>query len=167
VDTLFVTEASMNISSPAQFKAMGHPLRQRLLFLLGEPATISQLASRLGIAKGSISHHLKVLRDAGMVEVSETRQVRGGTEQYYRRAAARLDIATKAPAPTAAMLEGFGQELIAAQGEPLLVLRHVRLTPATAEKLRDALYELATDIDTADEPAARYGLLIGMYEERA
>ncbi|MGH3487123.1 MAG: hypothetical protein ACRDP8_04270 [Actinopolymorphaceae bacterium] len=40
-------------------------------------------------------------------------------------------------------------------------------TPATAEKLRDALYELATDIDTADEPAARYGLLIGMYEERA
>src|SRR5918999_3158166 len=101
----------MSISSPAQFKAMGHPLRQRLLFLLGEPATISQLASRLGIAKGSIAHHLKVLRDAGMVEVSETRQVRGGTEQYYRRSAARMDIATKAPAPTAAMLDGFGQEL--------------------------------------------------------
>lgn len=161
-----MTEASMNISSPAQFKAMGHPLRQRLLFLLGEPATISQLASRLDIAKGSIAHHLKVLRDAGMVEVSETRRVRGGTEQYYRRAAARLDIATKAPEPTAAMLEGFGQELIAAQDEPLLVLRHVRLTPAQAEELRDALSKLATDIDTADEPAARYGLLIGMYEER-
>jgi DNA-binding transcriptional ArsR family regulator len=161
-----VTEASMNISSPAQFKAMGHPLRQRLLFLLGEPATISQLAARLDVAKGSISHHLGVLRDAGMVEVSETRQVRGGTERYYRRTADRMDIAAKAPAPTAAILEGFGQELVAARGNPLLVLRHVRLTPAQAVKLRDALYELATDVETADEPAARYGLLVGMYEER-
>jgi DNA-binding transcriptional ArsR family regulator len=162
-----VTEASMNISSPAQFKAMGHPLRQRLLFLLGEPATISQLASRLDLAKGSIAHHLKVLRDAGMVEVAETRQVRGGTEQYYRRAAGQLNIATKAPAPTTALLEGFGQELLAAEGEPLLVLRHVRLTAAQAVKLRDALYELATDLTTADEPAPRYGVLVGMYEERA
>jgi DNA-binding transcriptional ArsR family regulator len=162
-----VTEPSVSISSPAQFKAMGHPLRQRLLFVLGEPATISQLASRMGIAKGSVSHHLKVLRDAGLVEAAETRQVRGGTEQYYRRAAARMDIATKASAPTAAMLEGFGQELLAADGDPLLVLRHVRLTPAQAVKVRDALYELATDIEPADRPATRYGLLVGMYEERA
>lgn len=156
----------MEISSPAQFKAMGHPLRQRLLFLLGEPATISQLASRLGIAKGSIGYHLKVLRDADMVEISQSRQVRGGTELYYRRSAARLDIASKAAAPTAALLEGFGQELVAAQGEPLLVLRHVRLTSEQAVKLRDTLYELAMNIDTAGEPAARHGLLVGMYEER-
>ena len=37
---------SMPISSPAQFKALGHPMRHRLLFALGqEPATISQLAA--------------------------------------------------------------------------------------------------------------------------
>ncbi len=58
---------------------MGHPLRQRLLFLLGEPATISQLASRLDLAKGSIAHHLKVLRDAGAV-TSERR----GNWVFYR-----------------------------------------------------------------------------------
>ncbi len=78
----------LEVSTAAQFKALGHPLRHRLLFALGkEAATISQLAVALGTAKGNVAHHLGVLRDAGMVHVAETRQVRGGTEQYYRRSA--------------------------------------------------------------------------------
>src|SRR5262249_45579772 len=75
------------ISSPAQFKALGHPMRHRLLFALGrEDATISQLATMLGSNKGNIAHHLKVLVDAGLVQPTGTRKVRGGTEQYYSRA---------------------------------------------------------------------------------
>src|SRR5262249_18991444 len=35
------------IAAPEQFKALAHPLRQRMLFALGERATISQLASAL------------------------------------------------------------------------------------------------------------------------
>jgi DNA-binding transcriptional ArsR family regulator len=157
----------MDISAPAQFKAMGHPVRQRLLFVLGEPATISQLAARLDLAKGTVSHHLKVLRDAGMVAVIETRKVRGGTEQYYRRSAARLDIAPKAPEPLAAMLQGFAHEVMASDADPLLLLRHVRLTPAQARRLRDALTELSGDLVNADPSDQRYGLLIGMYQERS
>ena len=42
--------------------------------------------------KGNIAHHLKVLREAGLVAVTETRQVRGGTEQYYQRTARRFDF---------------------------------------------------------------------------
>ncbi|MDX6283729.1 MAG: hypothetical protein QOH03_4800, partial [Kribbellaceae bacterium] len=60
----------LEISTAEQFKALGHPLRHRLLFALGqEAATISQLATSLGTAKGNVAHHLGVLRDAGMVRV--------------------------------------------------------------------------------------------------
>src|SRR5215470_16930925 len=79
------------VSSPAQFKALGHPMRHRLLFALGrDEATISQLATMLGSNKGNIAHHLKVLVDAGLVQPAGTRKVRGGTEQYYRNAFRRL-----------------------------------------------------------------------------
>ena len=47
------------------------------------PATITQIAERLGIAKGSSNHHVKILAKAGLVAVVETRKVGGVTEQYY------------------------------------------------------------------------------------
>ena len=51
----------LEVSTAAQFKALGHPLRHRLLFALGqEAATISQLAVALGTAKGNVAHHLGV-----------------------------------------------------------------------------------------------------------
>jgi DNA-binding transcriptional ArsR family regulator len=65
----------LTVISAAQYRALGHPLRHRLLFALGQhPATISQLAAALGSHKGNIAHHLKVLREAGLVAVTETRQ---------------------------------------------------------------------------------------------
>ena len=40
-----VPDITLDASSPEQLKALAHPLRQRLLYALGErPATISQLA---------------------------------------------------------------------------------------------------------------------------
>ena len=79
------------VTTPEQFKALGHPMRHRLLFALGQgEATISQLAAALGSNKGNIAHHLKVLADAGLVRPAGTRQVRGGTEQYYQRASRGL-----------------------------------------------------------------------------
>lgn len=159
---------SLRIETAAQHRALGHPIRQRLLFSLGQqPATTSQLAAALGVAKGSVGHHLKTLREAGLVRVVETRQVRGGTEQYYQRTARRMDLDDPSHAATSAMLAGLADELSAAEDDPLLVLRHVRLTDAQAERLRAALEQIAesaTD-DGADQP--RHGLLVTMYRQRA
>ncbi|MFD0330844.1 ArsR/SmtB family transcription factor [Streptacidiphilus monticola] len=100
------------LTSPEQFAALAHPLRQRLLFALSAgAATISRLAARLEVAKGSVAHHLKVLRDAGLVAVVETRTVRGGTEQYYGRTAKRLLIDAPAPEGTAALFTAVAQEV--------------------------------------------------------
>jgi DNA-binding transcriptional ArsR family regulator len=152
-------------TTPVQLKALAHPLRQRLLFSLGErPATISQLAAALGAHKGNIAHHLKVLRNAGMVEVTETRQVRGGTEQYYQRTAQRIFVGGPPGASTTAMIQAMADEIAAASEEPLLVLRHLRLTAAHAERLTAALSDLVhnADDDGLDQP--RYGLLVGLYQ---
>jgi DNA-binding transcriptional ArsR family regulator len=50
--------------------SMAHPLRRRLLTLLDVegPAMASTLAERTGQAVGNVSHHLKVLGAAGLIE---------------------------------------------------------------------------------------------------
>lgn len=50
--------------------AMANPVRRRILDQLGVggPATVGRLAERLGERVGSVSHHLKVLGAAGLVE---------------------------------------------------------------------------------------------------
>jgi DNA-binding transcriptional ArsR family regulator len=50
--------------------AMSHPLRRRLLDALAVdgPSTVSMLAERTGQASGNVSHHVKVLHEASLVE---------------------------------------------------------------------------------------------------
>jgi DNA-binding transcriptional ArsR family regulator len=158
-------DETLEATSPAQLKALAHPLRQRLLYALGEqPATISQLAVSFGERKGNIAHHLKVLSGAGMVRIVETRQVRGGTEHYYQRTTRRVHVGGPPAASTTAMLQAVADELAATSTEPLLVLRHVRLSSAQAERVAAALTAIVTEVtdDGADERS--YGLLVGLYE---
>jgi len=150
------------VTTPEQFKALGHPMRHRLLFTLGQgQATISQLAAALGSNKGNVAHHLNVLVGAGLVQPAGTRTVRGGTEQYYQRAFRTLkydDTAT-----TAAAFSALAAEVAAAQPEPFLMLRTLRLTPEHAAQLTATLRDLAGQADDgSDQP--RYGLLLGLYQ---
>jgi DNA-binding transcriptional ArsR family regulator len=57
-------------ASIEQVAASGHPVRRRLLEVLGVdgPATASQLALRTDQLVGNVSHHLKMLARAGLVE---------------------------------------------------------------------------------------------------
>ncbi|WP_207892207.1 ArsR/SmtB family transcription factor, partial [Streptacidiphilus pinicola] len=127
------SEDVQQIDSAEQHAALAHPLRQRLLFTLKrEPSTISRLAAQLGVNKGSVSHHLKVLREAGLVQAAGSRQVRGGTEQYYRVSARRLLVQDPQPEGTAALLGAVAQELDRSPVEHTLTLRHLRLGPAKA-----------------------------------
>lgn len=150
------------ITTPQQFKALGHPMRHRLLFALGQgEATISQLAATLGSNKGNIAHHLKVLTDAGLALPAGTRQVRGGTEQYYRRAHRVLEFHDAAT--TQMVFSAIAAEIAAAEPEPFLMLRTLRLNPRHVEQIAAALHDLADEKDDADDDP-RYGLLLGLYQ---
>jgi DNA-binding transcriptional ArsR family regulator len=150
------------VTTPEQFKALGHPMRHRLLFALGQgQATISQLAAALGSNKGNISHHLKVLAAAGLVRAAGTRHVRGGTEQYYQRASRGLSYDDAATTEVA--FRALAAEIAVAEPDPFLVLRTLRLTPEHASQLTATLRDLAHQAeDAGDQP--RYGLLLGLYQ---
>lgn len=154
------------IGSPEQFAALAHPLRQRLLFALGRrPATISGLAVHLGVAKGSVAHHLKVLREAGLVHVAESRQVRGGTEQRYQRTARRMLVADPEAAGTAAMFGAFAQELDRSPEGTAVRLRHLHLGPDKARRLSELLVQLVDEAEEDGEDEPVLGVLVAVYQQ--
>ncbi|MFJ5921592.1 ArsR/SmtB family transcription factor [Kitasatospora sp. NPDC092948] len=154
------------ISTPVQHAALAHPMRQRLLFALSaRPSTISRLAAQLGANKGSVSHHLGVLCQAGLVQSAGTRRVRGGTEKYYRRAAERLLVAEPRPEGTAALFGAVAQELERSPADHLLTLRHIRLTPARAARLAEALAALVDEAEEDTEGEPVHGLLVTLYQQ--
>jgi ArsR family transcriptional regulator len=82
------------------FKALGDPARLRLLSLIGAhqggEVCVCDLTTAFSLAQPTISHHLKVLREAGII-TSERR----GTWVYYRlvpAALARMAALLTAPA---------------------------------------------------------------------
>lgn len=65
------------------FKALGDPVRLRLLSLVashsGGEACVCDISAVFDLSQPTISHHLKVLREAGLVDCE-----RRGTWVYYR-----------------------------------------------------------------------------------
>ncbi|GII80461.1 hypothetical protein Sru01_54430 [Sphaerisporangium rufum] len=63
------------------FAALASPVRREVLRLLREdgPQPVRRLAGRFDMARPSLSEHLKVLRDAGLVS-----ERRAGRERLYR-----------------------------------------------------------------------------------
>ncbi|MCP5029873.1 MAG: winged helix-turn-helix transcriptional regulator [Actinomycetia bacterium] len=71
-----------------QMKVVFHDTRSRIIDLLTErAASTSQLATALGIPKGTVGHHCKTLEDAGLITVVRTRRVRALEERFYGRTA--------------------------------------------------------------------------------
>src|ERR687885_413293 len=64
------------------FKALADPARVAIVNRLAgsETCCVCQLTEPLGLSQPTVSHHLRVLREAGLVEVAERR----GTWTYYR-----------------------------------------------------------------------------------
>jgi ArsR family transcriptional regulator len=64
------------------FKALGDPVRLRLLSLIaargGEEVCVCELTDAFQVKGPTISHHLKVLREAGLIDCE-----RRGTWVYY------------------------------------------------------------------------------------
>lgn len=77
------------IQLAAIFRVLGEPVRLRLLNLIAAQPTqevcACELVEALGIAQPTVSHHLKVMYEAGLLE-----KERRGTWIYYRIVQERL-----------------------------------------------------------------------------
>ncbi|WP_404438670.1 metalloregulator ArsR/SmtB family transcription factor [Microbacterium aerolatum] len=80
------------------FKALGDPTRIKLLSLIavgaGGEACICDLTEPVGLSQGTVSHHMKLLSDAGLV----TREQRGKWA-YFALNDGALDAAAHALRP--------------------------------------------------------------------
>jgi ArsR family transcriptional regulator len=80
----------------AQFKALADPTRVTILNRLAaaDEVCVCDFVGALDLAQPTISHHLKVLRDAGLVESS-----RRGTWAFYRLVPEAVDALQAAFSP--------------------------------------------------------------------
>ncbi|WP_329493217.1 winged helix-turn-helix domain-containing protein [Kitasatospora herbaricolor] len=155
------------LRSPEQFKALGHPLRHRMVNLLRQrPATLRQLAEALGMSKGTIGHHVRVLREAGLLRLAETRRVRGGTEQYFALVSQGFRLHQDAAVGAEFLVNAaLGEMLPGGPGQAShTVLRHLWLTDAEAHALKARLRAMA-DEPHPSEPGRgeAYGLLVSLF----
>ena len=75
---------TIHVTTDEQLRAVSNLTRHRIMAVLRfEPATITQIAERVGLAKGSSSYHVRLLERAGLVKVVRTRKVRGVTERGH------------------------------------------------------------------------------------
>lgn len=90
-----ITEASLDAGQATDmarmFKALGDPIRLRLLSRItsaadGEICVCDLTGDDFDVTGPTISHHLKVLREAGLIDGE-----RRGTWVYYRPVKANLD----------------------------------------------------------------------------
>jgi DNA-binding transcriptional ArsR family regulator len=64
---------------PDPFEALGDPQRRAILSLLGErPRAVGELADELPVSRPAVSFHLRLLKEAGLVE-----EERLGTRRIY------------------------------------------------------------------------------------
>ncbi len=87
------------VTDLAGLRALGHPLRLRLLGLLraGGPATATVLGDKVGAAPNAVSYHLRQLARAGFIEPAET----GGADRREHAWKASHDVTSWEPS-------GFG-----------------------------------------------------------
>jgi DNA-binding transcriptional ArsR family regulator len=151
----------LTVDKPAQLKALGHPLRLRVLDVLGESKeelTNRELAARLGVDPGHLHFHVRMLLNAGLIELAGSRQRR---EKPYRAVAAHIRVAPEltrtgaANDARAAMLEEVqrGWAAYATEGRFRGAQGTFRISPEQVREVFRTFVEHAEKLeDPANEP---------------
>jgi DNA-binding transcriptional ArsR family regulator len=165
--------------SPAALRALAHPVRLRMLGLLRAegPATATTLATRLGLNTGATSYHLRHLAQHGFIVDDADR---GNARDRWWRAAHQST--TTGPEPpgdheAAEVLDAYLQSVAVVLTEQLQRAMEerallpeawrnasefsdyvLRLTPAKAKRMRDAIHEAirATEEDPETEESEQF-----------
>jgi DNA-binding transcriptional ArsR family regulator len=161
------------LTSPAQVKALSHPLRTTILHLLHErAATVSELAAALERPKSTVAHHVKVLLDAGLVQVVRTRRVRAIEERSYGRTARLFYVSIERAADGDEVPRDFNDFEVAAResvdafhdGKLWGFIRHARISEEQAGEFWERMAELVAEFDRLPRSGrTMYGFAVGVY----
>ena len=155
--------------TPQRMKALSEPVRLLVLDLVLERAmTVTELADRIGKAKGTVAHHVDVLVASGLLKVVRTRQVRAVTERFYGRAAQTI-VFTDVPTDD---LPFFAAARAEADWEAMrddchgggFTMRHARIPHERATEFVARLEALALEFSRLPREGDReYALLVGVF----
>jgi DNA-binding transcriptional ArsR family regulator len=148
-------EDVVRIETDQQLHAIGNLARHRVLRILRDgPATVTQIAARLGIAKGSSNYHVKVLAKAGLIKVVDTRKVRGVTELYYGMAGKAIELPDSgAGRPDILMRHALADVEAAPTGAKKEIrLKHLRLSRENFELAVEKVAALHAELSALHDP---------------
>jgi DNA-binding transcriptional ArsR family regulator len=148
----------LEIERPEQLKALGHPLRLKVLQVLADserPLTNRELAARLSVDPGHLHFHVRMLNRAGLIELVEG----AGREKPYRPVAKHFKVGPEVRAAglatelQAAQLRELqrGFDLFAARGEFRSAQVHAKLAADTVRNLLNELIARLTELEDAGE----------------
>jgi DNA-binding transcriptional ArsR family regulator len=135
-------------------------------------ATVSELAVALERPKSTVAHHVKVLGEAGLVQVVRTRRVRAIDERFYGRTARMFYVSVERGADGDEMPRDFNDFEVAAQesseayhdGKLWGFIRHARISEAQASSFWERMAELVAEFDRLPRSGdTMYGFAVGVY----
>jgi DNA-binding transcriptional ArsR family regulator len=149
----------LTIDRPEQLKALGHPLRLRVLEMLGQSEgqylTNRELAQRLGVDPGHLHFHVRMLLKAGLIALVEGGQ---GREKPYRAVAKTVRVAPELVSSglgtdvRASMLDDLQRAWSAfgGTGKFRITQTTLRIPPERALRLIEEIAEHVRDQETDD-----------------
>jgi DNA-binding transcriptional ArsR family regulator len=150
-------QETLILKEPEQLKALGHPLRVRVLEMLGQEGewqlTNRELAQRLGVDPGHLHFHVRMLLKAGLIELADSQG--RGREKPYRavakvfRVSPELLAAGGASDLQAAMIDQVQRAhgLYSGTGVFRSAQLEVKLTVERALELMSTFLEAARDLE--------------------
>ena len=113
----------------------------------------------LGLPKGTVGHHLKVLEAAGLIRVVRTRKVRAVTEKFYGRTARLFLFHSEDPADgravAATALRQAANEMEQAPFTTGFGLVRARLAKKDVARFENRAKKLFDDFRAADAPGGK------------
>ena len=161
------------LTTPAQVKALSHPLRTAILGLLHErAATVTELAIAVARPKSTVAHHVKVLTEADLARVVRTRRVRAIEERFYGRTARMFYVGVERSPDRDDMPLDFNDFAVAASesaaayqdGKLWGFIRHARISEAQASEFWERMATLVREFEQLPRSGeTMYGFAVGVY----
>jgi DNA-binding transcriptional ArsR family regulator len=135
------------VAEPDRLRAALSPLRRRLLERLREPASATRLAAEFELPRQRLNYHLKVLEQAGLIELTEERQRRGCVERIMRTTANAfvVDPNVMNPSEFTAIQDRFAAEHLVTRAAD--TVRHVARMQDAAERAGTRLLTFTIEAD--------------------
>ena len=157
------------MARPDQLKAFADETRAKILRVLDDgPASAKQLSDLLEMTHGKVGHHMKVLREAGLIEVVEERPVRAVTERFYGLTYDRLRFGVSEDDRLGFLFSQASREARPASEQPFDppgILLIMRMSEKRAEEFHNRIMELADDFTNSGETEATevYGVAASVF----